>query len=477
VSKLARSLSLAAVLAALLAACAVGPDYHPASAPDVSARNLDAGHFVPAAPPVGWWQQFPDPLLTSLEQRALVANLDVAIAIEHVHAARAAFTEANLDFAPHVPLEAQYARSTEQEPGFVPNRIAIDSYTTGFDASWEIDLFGHVRRSAQAAGARLGAQQATLADTQVSIEAEVARNYFELRGAQRQLAVAGDNIANQREALRLTQIRYDAGRVTELDVDSALSRLKATEATVPLLEAAEKRAGYRLAVLLARTPGELDAELTAASIPAWTDPLPVGDVTDLLRRRPDVRIAERNLAAATAQVGVATADLFPRVTVTGFVGFLTGDGAQLGAGSSRAWAVSPTLTWPALDFASAHARLRAAKAESAGTLDAYQETVLGAIEDFENACVNYSRQIQRLSSVVEQADASRRAAKMAEIQYREGQINFLVLLDAQRTELEAEDQVAQAETAVNTGAVAVYKALGGVPAAPAQAPTVAAAGR
>jgi multidrug efflux system outer membrane protein len=361
-------------------------------------------------------------------------------------------------------LELQYQRSDEQEPGFTPDRINITAYTAGFDASWELDLFGHVRRSAQAAGAQLGMQQATLADTRVSVAAEVARNYFELRGSQRQLAVARDNIANQREALRLTQIRYDAGRVTELDVDSALARLKATEATVPILEAAEKRAAYRLAVLLAQKPGQLDDELTAAAVPVWTDPLPVGDVSTLLRRRPDVRVAERNLAIATAQVGIATADLFPRVTVTGFVGFLTGDSAQLGAATGRAWAVSPVLTWSALDFASAHARLRAVRAQAVGELDAYQKAVLGALEDFENSCINYGHQIARLSSVVEQADASRRAAKMAEIQYREGQANFLVLLDAQRTELEAEDQVAQAETAVNTGAVAVYKALGGVPA-------------
>jgi multidrug efflux system outer membrane protein len=469
-----KTFPLAMILAAVLTACAVGPDYRPAPAANVTARNLDAGHFAAAPPPSSWWQQFPDPLLGRLEDRALAANLDVAIAVEHVRAARAAFTEANLDYAPHLPLEAQYARSKEQQPGFTTDRINIASYTTGFDASWELDLFGHVRRSAQAAGAQLGMQQATLADTQVSVAAEVARNYFELRGSQRQLGVARENIANQREALRLTQIRYEAGRVTELDVDSALSRLKATEATVPLFEGAEKRASYRLAVLLAQKPGELDAELTTASIAPWTDPLPVGDVSDLLRRRPDVRIAERNLAAATAQVGVATADLFPRVTVTGFVGFLTGDGAQLGSATSRAWAVSPTLTWPALDFGSAHARLRAAKAQSAGALDEYQKAVLGALEDFENACFNYSRQIERLSNVVEQADASRRAAKMAEIQYREGQINFLVLLDAQRTELEAEDDVAQAETAVNTGAVAVYKALGGVPAATPLPPTVAA---
>jgi multidrug efflux system outer membrane protein len=462
--------------AAALAACAVGPDYRPASAPPVTARNLDDNHFTPAPPPQNWWQQFQDPELAALEQRALAGDLDIAIALERVHAARAAFTQANLDFAPHLPLDLAYSRSKEQEPGFTADRIDIASYSAGFDASWELDLFGHVRRSAQAAGAELGMQQASLADTQVSIAAEVARNYFELRGAQRQVSVAHDNLANQGEALRLTRIRYDAGRVTELDVDSALSRFKATEATLPLLDAAEKRAGYRLAVLLGLRPGELDAELAAAPSRALTEPLPVGDVSDLLRHRPDVRIAERNLAAATARVGVATADLFPRVTVTGFVGFLSGDSAQLGLTSSRAWAVSPVVSWPALDLGSAHARLRAAKAESAGAMANYDKTVLGALEDFENACVNYSRQISRLSSVTEQAEASRRAAQLAAIQYREGGINFLVLLDAQRTQLQAEDEVAQAETAVNTSAVAVYKALGGVPAAP---PTqaVASAGR
>jgi outer membrane protein, multidrug efflux system len=473
VARTASALGAVTALAALaaLSACAVGPDYRPPPAAPVAAQNLEPAQFTAAAPPDNWWQQFHDPVLANLEQRALTGDLDIAVAIARVQSARAAFTEANLDFAPHLPIQAGYSRAKEQEPGFTSERLDIDSYTAGFDASWEIDLFGHVRRSAQAAGAELGMQRASLADTQVSIAAEVARNYFELRGAQHQLRVAHDNLANQAEALRLTRIRYEAGRVTELDVDSALSRLKATEATLPLLDAAEKRADYRLAVLLGLKPGELDAELAPAPSVASTEALPVGDVSDLLRRRPDVRIAERNLAAATARVGVATADLFPRVTVTGFVGFLSGNSAQLGLASSRAWAISPVVTWPALDFGTAHARLRAAKAQSAGALADYQKAVLSALEDFENSCVNYSRQIARLGSVVEQADASRRAAQLAEIQYREGGINFLVLLDAQRTELQAEDAVAQAETAVNTGAVSVYKALGGVPgAAPETAP-------
>jgi outer membrane protein, multidrug efflux system len=468
---------MAALMTGALAACAVGPDYKPVPAPAVVARNLDSAHFTPAVAPDDWWQQFQDPVLAQLERQALSDDLDIAIAIERVRSARAAFTQANLDFAPHVPIEAGYSRSKEQQPGFTIDRINVDSYSAGFDASWELDLFGHVRRSAQAAGAELGVQQASLADTRISIAAEVARNYFELRGTQRQLAVAHDNIANQSEALRVTRIRYDAGRVTELDVDSALSRLKATEATLPLLDAAEKRSDYRLAVLLGLKPGALDQQLVSSPTATLTQPLPVGEVSELLRRRPDVRVAERNLAAATARVGIATADLFPRVTVTGFVGFLSGNSAQLGLASSRAWAVSPVVTWPGLDMGTAHARLRAARAQSAGALAAYDKTVLAALEDFENACVNYSRQVARLGSVVEQADASRRAAQLAAIQYREGGINFLVLLDAQRTELQAEDEVAQAETGVNTGAVAVYKALGGVPSDTARPQAVAAAGR
>jgi multidrug efflux system outer membrane protein len=217
-------------------------------------------------------------------------------------------------------------------------------------------------------------------------------------------------------------------------------------------------------VLLGGNPGELDAELIAAPVRAWTAPLPIGDVTTLLRHRPDVRIAERNFAAANARVGVATADLFPRVSLTGFIGFLSGDSVQLGHASSRAWSIGPSVSWTALDFGSAQARVQSSKAESAGAYASYRQAVLLALEDFENACLNYSKQQARLASVVQQADASRRAARLAEIQYREGGTNFLVLLDAQRTLLQAEDAVAQAETGVNTGAVAVYKALGGIDA-------------
>ncbi len=450
----------AAALAAVLPACAVGPAYHPPAMAPVQARNVDA-HFTAAVPGAAWWGQFGDPVLADLEARALADNLDVHIAVARVQAARAAFNEAQFDYAPHVPLNASYSRSKEQQPGFTPGRIDIESASVGFDASWEIDLFGRVRHENAAAHAALGAEQANLADARITVAAEIARNYFELRGRQRQIAVARENLQNQREALHLTQVRYDAGRVTELDTDSAQARLKGTEATLPLLEAAEKRFGYRLAVLLGVSPGTLDAQLAPVPVRAMTAPLPIGDVSTLLQARPDVRVAERNLAAATERVGVATADLFPRVTFTGFVGFLSGDASQLGKVASRAWLVNPAVSWPAFDYGSVHARLRGARAEADGALSAYQKAVLTALEDFEDACVDYGTEETRLGSVLEQAQASRRAEQLAEIQYREGSINFLVLLDAQRTMLQAEDELAQAETAANTGAVAVYKALGG----------------
>jgi multidrug efflux system outer membrane protein len=454
-----RAVAGAAALA-VLAACAVGPSYRRPDTPSVEPRNIDA-HFTAAAPNATWWRQFGDPVLGRLEERALADNLDLHIAIARVRAARAAFNQAQYDYAPHVQADGSYARSKEQQPGFTAGRVDIDSTSVGFDASWEIDLFGHVRHETEAARAVLGAEQASLADAQVTVAAEVARNYFELRGTQRQIVVARDNLQNQQEALRLTQVRYEAGRVTELDTDSAQARLKSTESTLPLLVAAEKRYAYRLAVLLGVPPGALGAELSAVPVQIMTAPLPIGDVSALLRTRPDVRAAERNLAAATERVGIATADLFPRVSFTGFVGFLSGDTSQLGRAASRAWLINPAVSWPALDYGSVHARLRAARAEADGALSTYQKAALTALEDFEDACVGYSTQQARLASVLEQAQASRRAEQLAEIQYREGSINFLVLLDAQRTLLQAEDELAQAETAANTGAVAVYKALGG----------------
>jgi outer membrane protein, multidrug efflux system len=344
-------------------------------------------------------------------RRALGANLDLRTAVDRVKAARAVFVERKLDYAPHVQLGADYSHSNEQQPGFGSDRFNIQSDSLGFDASWELDLFGHVRHSVEAARADLGAEQANYRDAEVTVAAEVARNYFELRGAQRRLAVARENLDTERKTLELTRLRDQVGRGSELDVQRSLAHLKATEASIPPLEAAEKQAGYRLAVLLGQRPGALDAELQPAAVAVYAKALPIGDTTELLRRRPDVRAAEQQLAAATARVGVATADLFPRVSVTGFVGFLSGDVGRLfgtASGSdSRAWAVTPAVSWAAFDFGSVRARLRASNAQSDAAAANYEKVVLTALEDTENGLVAYRTRQEQLKSLTEQVAASR----------------------------------------------------------------------
>jgi outer membrane protein, multidrug efflux system len=452
--------------ALLLASCAVGPDYRAPQVAPAVVQNAQSAAFVTRSPEALWWQEFGDTELDGLVQRALAANLDLRSAYDRVLAARAVFVERQFDYAPHVQLEGAYTHFDEQQPGFGPNRINAQSDSLGFDAAWEIDLFGHVRRSVEAARADLGAERANFQDAQVTVAAEVARNYFELRGAQKRLSVARKNLSTEHQTLELTQLLDETGRGSELDVQRSRASLKATEATIPPLEAAEKQAGYRLAVLLGERPGALDQELQPAAVATFAKALPIGDPTDLLRRRPDVRAAERQLAAATARVGVATSDLFPRVNVTGFVGFLSGDVSRLfsttSGSSTQAWSITPTVSWAAFDIGSVRARLRASEAQSDAAAANYEKVVLTALEDTENSFVAYGARQAQLKSLSEQAQASRRAADLADIRYREGVADFLVLLDAQRTQLDAEDSVAQAETDVNISVVAIYKALGGV---------------
>jgi multidrug efflux system outer membrane protein len=312
----------------------------------------------------------------------------------------------------------------------------------------------------QAAGAEADAAVADLRDAQVLIAAEVARNYVELRGAQKRLGVARTNLGYQRDTLELTQVRLELGRGSELDVASAAARLAATEATIPPLEAAEAIAANRLAVLLGERPGALAAELVVREIPPHLTTIAVDSPAALLQRRPDIRAAERELAAATARIGVAKADLFPRLTLSGFFGFVAGDADSLGESESRAWRVTPVLSWAGFDRGT-WAQVAVADARASAALAGYELAVLRALEETENAFVTYGTHRQRLESVVEQATASRTAAELARVQYREGALDFLRLLDAERTLLQAEDAVAAAESDLNASVVLIYKALGG----------------
>ena len=372
------------------------------------------------------------------------------------------FRDEALDRFPEVTAGAAYDRRRAQQPGFSDARVETETWDAGFDAFWEIDLFGAVRRRVEAARADAEAAEAGFRAAQVRIAAEVARNYLLLRGTETRYRVALANLETQRETVRLTRVRYEHGRGTELDVASATARLKATEATIPPLVTTRKAALHRLAVLLGERPAEFDVSpAPEREGVAFATPLPIGDPAELLRRRPDVRSAERTLAAATARTGVATADLFPRLSVSGFVGFVTGDASELGKSASQAWSVTPVLSWAAFDLGSVRARLRAVEAQADAALALYEQTVLRALEETENAFVGFAQNQERLAALAEQARASTRAAELARIRYREGAIDFLRLLDAEREVLEAEDAVALAETELNTSVVAIYKALGG----------------
>jgi multidrug efflux system outer membrane protein len=447
----------------LTAGCAVGPHYKSPQPTAVKYHAADANLETETPFDARWWKQFEDPVLDSLVERTLTSNNSIRIARARLAESRAIFDERNLDRFPTVPVTASYQYSKEQIPGFGDQRRTINTFTSGFDAFWEADLFGRVRHGVAAARAEDQAFEADLHDAQVSVVAELARNYFELRGAQWRLGVAERSLTNQRETLRLTQLRRDAGVGEEQDVASAAARVAAIEATIPSLTFDESRAEYRLAVLTGTRPGELNADLAPRTYPAIAKALPIGNPGDLLQRRPDVRSAERRLAAATERQGVAVTSLFPQVSVSGFLGFLAGRGSLFFTGDSRAWSVSPGLSWSAFDLGRARARVRGSNAAAEETLASYEETVLRALEETENALANYHAQQSRLIKLNDQARESKRAADIARLRYREGVVDFLELLDAERTQLQAEDAVAQSEQDVYVAVVALYKALGGVP--------------
>lgn len=449
------------LLAVALSACAVGPNYRaPVPAPAVlpSASATGIGEEAPATL---WWTQFDDPVLAGLIAEALVANPDLRIGIARVNQARAVFSESRLDQLPHVTLGASDTRGTQPRAEAGGAREFGESASAGFDASWELDLFGRKRRATEAARADVQAGQADLADLQVSLAAEMARDYFNLRQAQRRLDIARQTLANAGQSQRTIEAREQLGAATVQEVESGRAYLHSVEAAVPEREIDEAQARRRIEVLAGHRPGELDAMLVPASSAAIVKALPVGDVAGVLRQRPDVRAAERRLAAATARIGVAEADLFPRISFSGFIGFIAGDFSGLVNGDHKAWSTTPSLSWSALDLGSAHARLRGARAAQDGVLASYEKTVLAALEETENALQAYGRRQQRLVQVAAQADAARRSADLAGVRYREGADDVLTLLEAQRSRLAADDALAAAQYDVNAGAVAIYKALGG----------------
>ncbi|WP_223457378.1 MULTISPECIES: efflux transporter outer membrane subunit [unclassified Pseudomonas] len=454
-------LFLPSLLVAALAACTVGPDYKtPDTAPAhvVSAKgaNYDRSRFETV-----WWQQFDDPTLNQLVGKALNGNRDLRVAFARWKAARAIRDDISNDNLPVVTSRVSSQQGKAQVPGQSVNRVNTERYDLGLDMAWEIDLFGRIQRELESSDAREDATAADLYQLRVTMIAELVDAYGQLRGAQLREKIALANLKNQSESRAVTVSLRDAGVGNELDVVRADARLAAVEATVPQLQAEQVRDKNRIATLLGERPDRLSIDLSPKDLPAIAKALPIGDPGELLHRRPDVLAAERRLAASTADVGVATADLFPRVSLSGFLGFIAGRGSQIGSSAARAWSLGPSITWAAFDLGSVRARIRGADADAEGALATYEQQVLLALEESENAFSDYGKRQQRLLSLIRQSESSRAAADLAATQYKEGVVDYLVLLDAQRERLNAEDAQALGETEQYRAIVAIYKSLGG----------------
>lgn len=450
----------------LLTSCTVGPDYQAPETPSQAGfRSRSSGVSATAADEGSlqrWWLRFGDAKLNGLIEQTIAHNPNVKAAVANIKAARHERQVTRFDLAPIVTQGSSYT-NTRLSGANLPAGFPRDQelWDTGIDATWELDLFGRVRRNIEAASAALAAAEAVRDDLLVSVTAETGLSYFELRGLQGQLEVARRNATNQRGTLDLTRKLLDGGRGTELDVSRAQSQLSNTLATIPPLEAAAARSYHRLAVLTGRTPDSLRGSLGSSGLPGKMPAVKLGSPDDLLRRRPDIRAAERQLASATARIGVATADLFPRVTFGGAAGFSAATLDGIGRSGADNFSFGPNVSWAFLDSPRRLQLVKAAGARAESRLEAYRQTVLLALEDTENALTNYGQEQARRQHLADATNASANAAKLARQRFEGGTASFLEVLDAERVHLLNEAALAESRKATATNLIRLYKALGG----------------
>ena len=459
--------ALPALLAMALSACMAGPDHvrPELPLPERYGQAQGAGASALHAPDAAFWQEFADPQLDALVEAALASNHDLRIALANYERANALLRGARFDHLPTVTASAEAADvrlSADEAQGVSRAGRDHESYRAGVQASWELDLFGRVRRGVESRRAGAAASAGDLAAMQVVIVGEVVRGYIELRGSQERLRVARANADNQRETLELVEARFGAGRGTGFDTARASAQLESTLARVPALEAEVATHQHRLAVLSGRSPDALRADLSqAAPLPAAPVVLDPGTPGELLRRRPDIAAAEHRLHAATARIGVATADLFPRFTLGGLIGSQAIDSSLLFERDSETRLVALGIDWSFLDIGRVRARMAAADADAAAELARYEQTVLLALEDVENALVRHARSREEDAHLGRAAEDSARAAQLAITRFEAGAADLLEVLDSERSLLQAQDALAQARTRTVSSAAGIYRALAG----------------
>lgn len=454
--------AFSAVLMLLLSGCtAVGPDYQPPLPETPAVWHETAANIAPAADSSGgqWWSLFQDPLLDSLMARAAAANHNLKKAEARIREARAGRIIAAATGSVGGSAASTHSRRSDNTSSSGGNQ---DLFQVGFDARWELDVFGGVRRAVEAADATLAASHEDLRDVLVSLQAEVARNYLELCGSRKRLAATRNTIATQEKTVAMVRGRFEMGLGNELDLVQAGTQLSLTKAQVPALQASIGTSMHQLALLVGQNPASLIGELAEEKLIALAPgPIPVNLPSELLRQRPDIRAAERRLAAATAEIGVATADLFPKFSLPALLGLQSGSLSDLVTGGSRYWSVGPVLTLSLFDQGKVRAGIEIGEARRDVALAEYQQTVLSAITEVENGLVTFAKEQETRRILGEAVVSGERAVMMANGLFETGLADFLNVLQAERALYQSEDQLALSEQRLHLAVVAIFKALGG----------------
>lgn len=449
-----------------LTGCAVGPHYQ---TPEVA---LPTSYYEPhdkkeidLSELKEWWTAFHDPLLNALIHEALSQNLDLKIAIEKIHQVRAEYQIETAELYPKIDLTAEQKRTRISQNLFDSSFLGPpmqNFYKVGFDASWEIDIFGKQRRAKEGAYYTYEAEVESARDIYITLLSEIAATYIQVRGFQQKIALSKRDIYIQKELLELAEVRFVAGLDSELSPQEIEVNLEESQALLPTLETSYRQSLHRLAVLLGKTPESLHGDFSEQqAIPINTSPIPVGLPSDLLRRRPDIRKAERLLAAATANVGEAIADLFPRFSLLGSFGFESNKTHNWFKAKSHSWSLGPNIDWPIIYFGRIRSNIRAQNAKQEQALLNYEQTILTSLEDVENSLVAYYKEEERTHRYEKQVKASRRTYELTRDKYLSGLVSFSILLDADSALVFAENNLVDSQQSLSTHLVALYKSLGG----------------
>jgi multidrug efflux system outer membrane protein len=481
--------SIWSILLLSLCGCMVGPDYHrPETAMPLEFEERDGAEYVTDEELCRWWKQFEDPLLDDLIEEAYRSNYDLRIALEQIVEARAQYQIQGSYLWPEIDLNATAIRSRFSQnlvssttaiaaAGGVSPSSSITSgsissplapaienfFQVGFDAVWELDFFGKFRRGKQAAFDLWEASKEMAQNVMLTVVSEVARDYVAIRALQKQIDLTKEIIWSDEEELALAEVLFKAGLDSQIEVESFISTLDSDSAALPVLETALKTTIYSLAILLGRQPEGLAAKFEEeAPIPSGMDKVPVGLPSDLLRRRPDIRAAERQLAAATEQIGVAVANLFPHISLTGNgYGFESNKQNKWIIGKSRYWSIGPSLNWDLIDFGKTRGQIAVANSLQRQALLTYEQTVISSLQDVEGALVAYFEEQKRTASFEDQVIANDTSFELTRDLFKAGLVDKLQVLEAYKTFLNSENSLVQSQQALTSDLIALYKALGG----------------